>query len=475
MDIKASFINSANAVATTAVATAELNQKIENLAKKAAKNAKIDGFRKGKVPVSAIMQRYGEDLANDARGDIYRELISVATKQLKKSASDIIGEPVIKKFDEKDGKLDIEVEISFKPKFSLDGYEALIPAFSEPKIAAKELNERLDSLKKMVAPVEKSSKKKLSKGDFAKFDFEGFVDGKPFDGGKAEGYMLEIGSGQFIPGFEDGMEGLKIGEERDISVTFPADYGAAHLAGKEAIFKVKLYEIHEKKIGELDENALKSLLPTEQEPSIELLNSRIEEQLKQEKFAKLIIEELKPKFADALTAKYAFDLPNNIVSQEIDIQFRRALSQLPSEELKKFQTDPKAAEAERAKYADDAKNSVQLTFIVDELARLRKISVSDQELMQAIYFEAYRAGIDPKTHLQNYQNQGILPALKMAMIEEKLFNDIFKLSGGDKDSDAKPAKSKSTKSDDKPKAAKTTKAKDAEPKPKKPKADKKAE
>ncbi|BCX78649.1 trigger factor [Campylobacter sp. 19-13652] len=426
MQVKATLNDSVNAVATAKIGADEIKASVNKLASKAAKSMKIDGFRKGKVPVAVVLKRYEKELEKDAEQDFFRDVINEAVKELKKSATDVIGEPSFSKFDRSENGLDLEINISFKPSVDVSGYEELIPDFSTPRVLKKDIDEKKEELLKMLAQPEKVEKDSLEKGDFAKFDFEGFIDGVAFDGGKAEKYILEIGSGQFIPGFEDGMLGLKVGEERDVKVTFPADYGAANLAGKEAVFKVKLHEIMQKKVPQkLDEELLKRLIPGEEKPSEELLEERIKEQLKAEKMAKLIAEELKPKLSEALVEKIKFDLPKNIVEQEIDVQFSNAWASLSTEEMDKFRNDPKAVEAKREEYRKDAENSVKLTFIVDELARVRGVSVSDQEVMQAVYFEAYRAGVDPREHIKMYQQRGLLPAIKMSMVEERLFSDIF--------------------------------------------------
>ncbi|MEE3704897.1 trigger factor [Campylobacter sp. CX2-8023-23] len=425
MEVNAKLTNSVNATATTTLKADEIKQKVEKLAQKSAKNVKIDGFRPGKVPVAEIIKRYGKDLQNDARGELYRDFISESVRLVNKSDADIISEPRVLKFDEKDGNIDVEVEISFRPSVDITGYEELIPSFEEPKVQKSEIDAKIDEILNMLAPLKKVEKDSLEKGDFAKFDFEGFVDGETFEGGKAEGYVLEIGSGQFIPGFEDGMIGLKVGEERDINVTFPAEYGAAHLAGKAAVFKVKLHEIQGKETPKLDEETLKKILPNEENPTAKLLEDRISDQIKAEKLAKLVSDELKPNFAKAAVEKFSFDLPNNIVEQEIDMQFRNNWMSFSDEERKQFQEDPKALEAQRTKYKDDALNSVKLTFIIDELAKVRNINVADNEILQTIYFEAYRYGADPKEHLENYKKQGMILAVKMALIEEKLFSDLF--------------------------------------------------
>lgn len=439
MEIKIKALDSVNTLASTTVSADTIKSSVEKLAKKAAKTMKVDGFRQGHVPVAVVLKRYEKELTNDAEQDVLRDVVEEAIKKAGKKNDDLIGEPIVSKFDRKDDKIDVELTVSFKPSVDVSGYESLIPEFSNPRVLKKDIDEKKTELLKMIAPLEKvDSKRGLKVGDFAKFDFEGFVDGVAFEGGKAENYVLEIGSNQFIPGFEDGMVGIKAGGEKDINVKFPENYGAAHLAGKDAVFKVKLHEIQERKIPEkLDEEMLKTILPNEEKPTEELLEERIKEQIRQEKIYKLINEELKPKFAEAAVEKFKFDVPKNIVEQEIDMQFRNAWSTFTPDDMKKFREDKDALAKKRDEYRKDAENSVRLTFIIDELARVRGVKVSDQEVVQAIYFEAYRSGQDPKAHLEMYRNQGMLPAIKMSMIEEKLFSELF-----NKEKDEKKASKK---------------------------------
>ncbi|EPO3698866.1 trigger factor [Campylobacter upsaliensis] len=426
MEVKAKQLDSVNAAASVKIPSGSINTEVENLAKKASKTIKMDGFRPGKVPVSAVLKRYEKELRNDAEQNLFKNAVDSALKELKKDLKELVGEPYFEKFERENDAIIAELVLSFKPELKLDGYEKCIPEFSTPKVSKKEIDEKKNELLKRYATTEAiKTKRALKEGDYAKFDFEGFIDGKAFDGGKAENYVLEIGSKQFIPGFEEAMVGMKSGEEKDISVTFPKEYGAANLAGKDAIFKIKLHEIEELKLPELNEELLKKLLPNEEKASEELLDEKLKEQIKNEKLFKLINEELKAKFADSLIETFEFDLPKGILEQEIDMQFRQAFGAFSEEEKKEIQNDKDKYEAKRNSFKDEAKKSVKLTFIIDELAKLRKIEVSDQELVQAVYFEAYRYGFNPKEHLENYKKQGALPAVKMALIEDKLFNDIF--------------------------------------------------
>lgn len=455
MKVTAKTMDTANASLSAKIDATALQAKTEALAKEAAKTANIAGFRKGHVPASLMLQKYRKEIEQDAKNRLLGDMLNEGLKELKKEGAELIGEPLVNKFDEKDGSIDVEIIVSFRPSIDVSGYEKLKPSYELPKVEQKEVDERLKEVLKMFATLEKSSKKALEKGDFAKFDFEGFVDGKAFDGGKAENYILQIGSGQFIPGFEDGMIGLKVGEEKDVKVTFPAEYGAKNLAGKDAIFKVKLHEIDEQKLPELNEETLKKILPNEEKPTKEMLEDSIKEQIKTNKFITLLNGEIKEKFADALVNKFNFDLPQNILDQEMNMRFRNEWYKFSEDEQKKFQEDKDALQKQLDTYKEDAARSVKLTFIIDELAKVNNITVSDQELLQTIYMEAYRTGRNPKEHLEYYKNAGMLPAVKMAIVEEKLFLELFPI-----DKDEKDAKKPAKKSE--PKAEKAEKA--SEPK-----------
>jgi trigger factor len=427
MEIKTKKIDSANAEVKATIKKDDIDKKENDIAKAAAKDMKIDGFRKGKVPAHVVKARYGDKLREDAKSEAIREVYTKGLDELKLDQALIIGEPQVTKFEEKDGNYETEISIALRPEIKIDGYKELIPEIKAPKVTKKEEEERLKQLLESQATMQPLKRKRaLKKGDIALFDFEGFKDGEPFAGGKAEGYTLEIGSGQFIPGFEDGMVGMKIDEEKDIEVTFPENYQSPDLAGKDVVFKVKLLEIQEKVIPtDLDDEVLKKLLPGEEKPTKELLMEKIKEQLENEKLAKLYQEEIKPKYVEELVKKYKIDLPKNIVEQEIDMAFRNALSAMPEDQIKKYTTDEEEAKKKREEYREDAEDSVKLTFIVDELAKKEKIEVDDQEVMTAIYMEALQQGQDPQRYIKQYEDQGLLPAVKMAIIEDKLFAKLF--------------------------------------------------
>ncbi len=427
MQINAKRIDDANAIVEAKISTALLNKKEDKIAAEAAKNMKVDGFRKGKVPLHVVKARHGEQLKQDAEQEVLKELFDAALIELDVKPELMVGEPIISKFDKSDDGIDVEIKVSFRPVVNIEGYEDLIPEYKTPRVLKKDVDARVEDMLKAVAPLKKIEEKRgLENGDFALLDFEGFIDGTPFEGGKAEKYQLEIGSGSFIPGFETGLVGLKAGEERDVEVSFPKDYNSKDLAGKKAVFKVKLHEIEAKDTSAApDAEALKKLLPGVEDPTVEKLEEQVKEQLKNEKLAKLFNEEVKPKFVDALLEKIEFALPQIIVDQEIDLQVRNIFGKMSEEEIKEYSEHPEKIEEKRAEFADEAKNSVKLTFLVDELSRAQEIKVDDQEVLQMIYFEAMQQGQDPKKYYEYYEKQGLLPAIKMSIVEDRLFTKLF--------------------------------------------------
>jgi len=427
MNIKTNKINTANATVEVTIPKAFIEQKENAIAQSAAKDMKVDGFRKGKVPTHVVKARYGAKLTEDAKNEAVREAYEGALKELNLEPSAIIGEPRVTKFDEKDGNIDAEIKISLRPEIVIEGYKEFIPEITKPEVTAEEEKTRLEDTLKSVSTMQKLKRKRAAKsGDFALIDFEGFKDGEPFEGGKAEAYTLELGSNSFIPGFEDQVIGMKYEEEKEINVTFPEEYQAKDLAGAEVMFKVTLIEIQEKVIPvDLDEETLKKLIPGEDAPTEDMLKEKIKEQLANEKLAKVYQEDTKPKFVESLVKEYKIDLPENIVEQEIDMAFRNALNTMEQDEVKKYTADEDAVKAKREEYRTDSEDSVKLTFIVDELAKKEEIVVDDQEVMQTIYFEAIQSGQDPQAYMKQYEDQGLLPAVKMAIIEDKLFTKLF--------------------------------------------------
>jgi len=426
MNITATKTDAANASVVATIDASDIEKNLNKAAKQVAKNAKIDGFRKGKVPVAVVKKMYKEQLQQDAENEAVQKILEEAKKELEINSADIIADPTFKKYDKQDDKIDVELVISLRPTIEAEDYKELAPKYEEPTVEESEIEERLKDILESnasFAPLEE--KRALKEGDQANFDFVGKIDGVEFDGGKAEGFELVIGSGQFIPGFEDQMVGMEIGETKDITVTFPEDYQSDDLAGKEAVFTVTINDIKEKKEAELDEEMVKKLIPNDDNATAETVKEKIAEQIKSEKISKLYNEELKPKLIEALVEKYDFALPQNIVEQEIDAQINAKAREMSEEELAQYKDNEEKINELREEVRESAQNSVKATFLVDYLARKEGIEVSDQEVTQTIYYEALMSQQDPQEVIKYYQENNLLPAVKMGMIEDKLFAKII--------------------------------------------------
>ncbi|MDD2369944.1 MAG: trigger factor, partial [Sulfuricurvum sp.] len=420
MQITTNKIDSANAKINAAITRGTIDSNIEKIANQLSKDVKIAGFRKGKVPVSAVKKQYGERLVQDAEAQALRDLLSAALEEMKIASDTLIGEPQISKFEKNDNGIDVEVIVATRPSIELGDYAAMVPDVTKPAIDDAAITARIEELASAQAPlVNVDEDRALVSGDTALLDFEGFVDGEAFEGGKAENFALRLGSGQFIPGFEDQVIGMKKDEEKTIDVTFPENYGGAKLAGKPAQFKVKINAIQTKEAVVIDDELAKKMLPGFDDASVDMLKEKVKEQLQSEAMSSLYNDELKPNLMETFVSAYTIDLPEFIVEQEMDMALNKKARDLSEAQLEELRNDAEQVKAMRETFRDDACRAVKATFIVDALAKAENIIVNEQELMQTIYYEAMQMGQDPAAVYKHYQESGYLPAIQMAMIEDR--------------------------------------------------------
>jgi trigger factor len=431
MEYNVNKIDEANAVVTTKIAKEKIDAQLDKLVKQAAKTTEIQGFRKGKAPVSVIKQRYGQKLQQDAESEAVREVFTAALGELKITNEDLIGEPGIAKFDkQEDGSIDVEVKLSMRPQVDLGDYKALLPEVKTKRVTAKEIDEKINELGSQNTPLVKLKRKRMAReGDFAVIDFEGFKDGVAFEGGKAEKHTLELGSGQFIPGFEDQIIGMKYEEEKEINVTFPEKYNVADLAGADVVFKVKLHELQEKGEPTVDDAFAQQMLGQE-DATVDTLKEKVKEQISAEKMNQYYAEELKPAYIEALVKANDFAIPGSILEQEVNQILNNKIRTMSEDEIKGLQEDATKVEKMREEAKPEATNNVKATFIVDALAKAENVEVSDQEVTQAIYYEAMMTGQDGVGALKKYEEMGYLPAIKMSMMEQKVISQLLDEKAG---------------------------------------------
>ena len=344
---------------------------------KAIKTAKIDGFRPGKAPRNVFEKKYGKiSLFYDA---INAKLPEMYSKVLKDNDLEPIIDPKIEILDINDDLCKVKFTVTTKPEVKIKKYKSLGVKKEEAKVTKKEIDEEIENLRARYADLE-IKEGKIESGDIAVIDFEGFKDGVAFEGGKGENYSLTIGSNTFIPGFEDALIGHKSGENVDVNVTFPKDYQSEELKGKKAIFKVTIHEVKTKVLPELDENFFLDL-EMDGVKSKKDLEKVTEEQIKARKEY-----DIENKYVDELLAEVAknttVEIPNELVEEEIDHMVHEYSHNLEMQGISLdmfFKYTNSDENALREQMRNDAETRVKYRFMLDEIANLEKIEISDKE------------------------------------------------------------------------------------------------
>lgn len=426
MEIKSNKINTANAEIKATISMDEVNANVEKIAKSLTKTAKVAGFRKGKVPVATVKKQYGERLVQDAEAEALRDVLSKGLEEMAISNDSLIGEPTISQFDKSADKIEVTVKIAMRPLIEMGDYAALVKEFDKPAVSDADIDERITGLAEAQAPlVDVEKNRKMVSGDTAVIDFEGSVDGVLFEGGTAKDFALRLGSGQFIPGFEDQVIGMKRDEEKVVKVTFPENYGGKELAGKDAEFKVKVNAIKTKEAVTIDDALAKKMLPGEEDATLETLKALVKTQIENEELSKLYNDELKPALLELFVENFKFDLPEFVVEQEIDMALNKKAGTMNEEEIQELRTSEEKLNVLRETFREDAVRSVRATFIIDALAQDQKVKVSEQEVMQTIYYEAMQMGQDPQQAYEQYKKAGYIPAIQMSMVEDRVLSGLL--------------------------------------------------
>ena len=237
----------------------KFREAIKEAYRKNGKNINVPGFRKGKAPLNFIEKYYGAEIFfEDALNILYGDAVQGAIDESGLKVIDDKMDFEMVSISKEDG-VDFKVSVTTYPEITLKAYKGLKAEKQPVKVDAAEVNAEVKAMQERNARMVSIEDRAAKKGDTVVIDFEGFVDGVAFDGGKAEGHSLELGSGQFIPGFEDQIIGKNIGDEFDIDVTFPEEYGAEDLAGKPAVFKIKLHEIKVRELPAADDEFAKDV------------------------------------------------------------------------------------------------------------------------------------------------------------------------------------------------------------------------
>lgn len=351
---------------------------LEESYKKNNKNAKIDGFRPGKAPYDIFVKHYGvESLFMDAADGLLQEAYM---KALENSKLIPVVKPIFDIKEVNEEAIEFVFTITTKPELKIKKYKDLKIKKDELVVTDEEIDHEVGHLLEHYAELVVKDGK-VENGDIVIIDYEGSVDGVPFEGGKAENADLEIGSGTFIPGFEEQLIGMEKESEKDIAVTFPEDYHAENLKGKEAVFKIKLHEIKTKQNRELDEEFFEDL-GMEGVNSLETLKESIKEHIETHKKVDIenkFIDEL----MDAIAKNTEVDIPEEMVEEEIDHLMERAEENLKHQgvNFEFYYAMTKTTEKDlRDQFEKEAFKNVLYRLILEEVMTLEEIKVEDKDI-----------------------------------------------------------------------------------------------
>ena len=456
----------------------ELDSKITSRLEEVAKTANMPGFRPGKVPMTVVKARFGDQV----KGEVIRgELDNGAREAVEKNELKLANQPRLDIVSYEDGQdLIAKLFVEVMPQIEIPDLAAI--AVERPTLPANddEINETMTRLADENRPTQKVEKARKAKmGDVVLINFTGRIDGVAFDGGSASDHMLELGSNSFIPGFEEGLVGASVGETVDVKVSFPADYQAEHLAGKEAVFECPVKEIHEKGEASIDD-ALATKLGFE---GLDKLREAVAGQLSSQ-HAMALRQAVKTNVFDQLAQNIDFDVPPSLLKAEYD-GIAKAMAgddghdhDQDHDHDHSHAADENLDKDQKAEANQMALRRVRLGLLLTEIGTLNNITVTDEDTKQAVMQQAYRFPGQEQQVIEYYNsNPDALRELAGPMFEERVMDYILEMAQvtdkettvealyAEAEEKAKPAKAAKAKKTAKDKtAAKKADAKPAEKK-----------
>ena len=366
---------------------------VNNAFKREGKKYAIPGFRKGKAPRHMIEKMYGSDIFHyDAVNDLFPEAYEAAVKEAK---IDVVGrpDPEVVSMSEADGVV-LKVKVAVKPEVELGEYAGLTVTKEAKNVNEADVDAEIKRMQDRNGRL-LTREGAAENGDTVDIDFEGFVDGKAFEGGKAEHYSLVLGSGSFIPGFEDQVVGHSAGEEFDVNVKFPEEYGAAELAGKDATFKIKLHEVKYKELPALDDDFAKDVSEYD---TLDELKDSIRNNIKTN-LDKQAEQKVENDLMDQVIANMKADIPDAMVDSRIDelvqdFEYRISQQGLKLADYLKYMG--MNIEQFRAQFKEQADKQVKMRLAMEAIVAKEGITASDEEFEEEVkrIADAYKMEAD---------------------------------------------------------------------------------
>lgn len=406
------------------VPVSELQAKLDERIEEIRPQMNLKGFRPGKVPASHVRKMFGKSIM----GEVVEGLLT-ETNQKAIEDADVrpASQPDVhfesKMEDVLDGKADLDyhMHVDVMPDFEPVDAKSLKIERPVAEIADEQVTEAMERIAEQNVKYDPRAKTAKAKdGDAVVIDFVGKIDGEPFEGGTAEGQTLVLGSGRFIPGFEEQLVGAKTGEEKEVNVTFPETYQAENLAGKDAVFEVKVNEVRAPKTPDLDDDFARGMGLE----GLDNLKELVVEQIKGE-YDMASRAKAKRALLDALDEAHDFDLPQKMVDQEFDqiwaqFQQEKEAGRLPEEEAEKAEDDLKA------EYRAIAERRVRLGLVLAEIGRLAEVQITEQEVQQAVVAQARQFPGQEREVIEFFQkNPGAMAQVRAPIYEDKVVDHIL--------------------------------------------------
>ena len=421
MSVKVENTENKNEVKLTFTIEAEkFDEAMKKVYAKTAKYFTIPGFRKGKAPMNIVEQHYGteifyEDTFNELVPDIYDEAI-------KENKIEAVSRPDIDITQMGKGKeLIFTATVQTKPEVELGKYKGIELKKIEYNVSDKDIEHELGHMAEHNARLITVEDRPIEKGDIAIIDFEGLLDGKPFEGGKAEKHELEIGSNTFIPGFEDQVIGMKLDEEKDLNVTFPEDYFSKDLAGKPVVFKVKLHEIKKKELPKMDDEFAKDVSEFD---TLEELKNSIKDRLQKENDEKAKYE-TEDAAIKAVCDNVKLDIPSGMIETEIDNMLKDTEQRLQYQGLtleQYYKLIGKPETVLRDEMKETAEKNVKSRLVIEAIIKAEDIKPDEEKVEEKLKEMAKGYG---KTEEEMLKNTYLKDYITENMKVEKVINFII--------------------------------------------------
>lgn len=398
---------------TIQVPAEQVDQAVETRLRKTAQSARLNGFRPGKVPMNVVRSRFG----GDTRAEVVNELIRQHYVQaLTEQSLNAAGYPEIElKVNEAGKDLEVVADIEIYPEIELKSIEGTEVERPSADITDADIDEMIETLRKQAADWQEVERA-AEEGDQITIDFEGFLGDEAFEGGKAEGHALVLGSGSFIPGFEDQLKGAKSGDEPTVKVTFPEDYQAEHLAGKEATFKTKIHKVEAQQLPEVDAEFMKRFGVEDGDNAS--FRAEVRKNMTRELDA-AIENRVKQQVIDALKAANAIEVPGGLVQQEIDGLKRQAAQQFGLGE------DFDVTQLPNELFEEQARSRVQVGLLLSEFIQQQELDATDDEIRTFAEKVAQQYQQSEQVVDQYMQNEQLKNQLKSAVLENKAVEKLL--------------------------------------------------